>query len=106
MGVYLPTVMESSCENIVDTRFGKFPKGCVLSYQQKLPSEFVLNLMDTDSFPDLPLANNMVNNVHIVLNEMQTKYYESLLVTVVESIEIENNTRIRCHQINQNGTKS
>ncbi len=95
MGLLSNTVFENTVVELVQTDFGKFPKGSVLSYQQTTPNEYVLNLVDFNTFPDLPLRNVMVNDVCSVLNEEQLKVFESLKITDMQCKEIEQNTRLQ-----------
>ena len=95
MGILFNTVMENTASELVQTDFGKFPKGSVLNYQQTTPSEYVLNLVDLDTFPDLPSRNAMTNDVCIVLNEEQIKLFDSLRITDLQCKEIEENTRLQ-----------
>jgi hypothetical protein len=56
---------------IVTKKFGKYPKGSVLSYHQALESNCIINIYDGIAFPDLPLENVMQNGYSFVLTESQ-----------------------------------
>jgi hypothetical protein len=45
----------------VNTKFGQFPKGSVISYHQPLESNCIINIYDGVVFPDLPYQNVMEN---------------------------------------------
>ena len=95
MDILFSTVAMENYTDLVQTQFGKFQKGCVLSYQQKMSSDYILNLMENNTFPDLPSKNVMVCNVNIVLSEKQMQQLISLKVTQLHSIEIEQSTRLQ-----------
>ncbi|XP_076116381.1 uncharacterized protein LOC143083892 [Mytilus galloprovincialis] len=95
MDILFDTVVTEHRTELVQTEFGKFPKGSILSYQQKMASDYLLNLMDNNSFPELPLKNVMINNFETVLMKDQLKKYDSLKVTLLESKEIEEGTRLQ-----------
>ena len=42
---------------LVPIKFGHAVKGSVISYQQKLSEEYLINNYSCTSFPDLPLTN-------------------------------------------------
>ncbi|CAC5419575.1 DHRS11 [Mytilus coruscus] len=46
----LSVTSHHNTSNMIETRFGKYPKGSPISYQQKLSSHFILNVLDAD-FP-------------------------------------------------------
>ncbi|CAG2213131.1 unnamed protein product [Mytilus edulis] len=103
MDIVFDTVVTEHRTELVQTEFGKFPKGSILSYQQKMASDYLLNLMDNNSFPELPLKNVMINNFETVLMKNQLKKFDSLKVTLLESKELRKE-----HVFNQmilNGTK-
>ncbi|XP_048749370.2 uncharacterized protein LOC125661419 [Ostrea edulis] len=92
LNIIFNTSVENSTER-VQTKFGNFQKGSVLSYQQKLATDYVLNLMEVNDFPNLPVRNVMKDNVSYVLSENQLKKFDSLKLTELESIEMEESTR-------------
>ena len=92
MNIMFNTSVENTDER-VQTKFGKFKKGSVISYQQKLSNDYLLNLMEVNDFPNLPVRNVMENNIIYIMNEDQLKKFDSLKVTEVEAIEIEESTR-------------
>jgi hypothetical protein len=56
---------------IINTKFGKYPKGSVLSYHQPLESNCIINIYDGIAFPDLPLENVMQKEYSFVITESQ-----------------------------------
>jgi hypothetical protein len=55
MDILFSTVAMENDTDLVQTQFGRFQKGCVLSNQkQKRSSDYILNLMENNAFPDLP----------------------------------------------------
>ena len=79
---------------VQSTKFGKFPKGSPLSYQQKLSSHFILNILDAD-FPILPAENVMVNQASVVLDQRKTTKFNSHHVSPEECADIEEMTRLQ-----------
>ena len=55
MATIAPGVNDSL--QLVPTKFGHAVKGSVISYQQKLSEEYLINDYSCTSFPDLPLLN-------------------------------------------------
>lgn len=82
-------------EKVVDTKFGKFPKGSPLAVQQKMNSNLILNILDADDFPKLPSQNVMINNISTVLSETKHLKTDSLSVTTDEASEIESLTQLQ-----------
>ncbi|XP_056016152.1 uncharacterized protein LOC125677134 [Ostrea edulis] len=82
-------------EKVVDTKFGKFPKGSPLAVQQKMNSNLILNILDADDFPKLPSQNVMINNISTVLSETKHLKTDSLSVTNDEASEIESLTQLQ-----------
>ena len=91
----LPAIDQAESVTMVDTKFGKFPKGSVISYQQKLEDGFVVNVHDGVPFPDLPAADVMLNTVSCPLNKTQTTGLENLKLDLQESYRFEKHTRLQ-----------
>ena len=45
MDILFSTVAMENDTDLVQTQLGKFPKGCVWSYQQKMSSDYILKLI-------------------------------------------------------------
>jgi hypothetical protein len=75
------------------TKFGSRVKGSVLSYQQCEHSTIKLNFPDID-FPTLPISNSMCP-ITTVLTEYQTIRISELSVTVQQSFQFEQKTRLQ-----------
>ena len=60
----LPTLEQAAEAGLstVMTKFGQFPKVSPLGVQQKLHSNFKLNVFDGTDFPQLPCDQTMINN--------------------------------------------
>ena len=104
--LFLSVVNLDDQQKFVHTKFGKFPMGSPIGVQQKLQSDYSLNILDTEDFPSLPLQNLMVNNVSIVLDHTKLLKLESLAVTEDQVRDIEKSTRLQSqdpkwHQIRQ-----
>lgn len=63
-------------ESLINTK-GKFSKGSPLAVQQKLSSNYVLNILDAADFPLLPVTNAMIHEVQLVLNEKKSRNFTS-----------------------------
>jgi len=79
----------------VQTTFGKFPKGSPISYQQRLHSDFIMNIYNAPHFPKLPVNNVMNRNYHSVLTHEQTIKSCSVEVDIDKAVQIEENTRLQ-----------
>jgi len=89
-----PTVSDLENTDYVLSKFGNVPKGSVLSYQQKLSNDYVIN----DFFlvyPDLPLENSgqrFDNYIQLCLDKDKQAAFDSLKVTTKTSIDLEKKT--------------
>lgn len=78
--------------------FGNVPKGSVLSYQQKLSQEYIINDYSGYSFPGLPLetaGSRYGNNVVTCLNQEKAVTLESLQIDREVSHDIETKTSLK-----------
>ncbi|XP_062617264.1 uncharacterized protein LOC134278970 [Saccostrea cucullata] len=91
----LSVVSSSEQQKDVCTKFGNFPIGSPKGVQQKLHSEYVLNILDAEDFPSLPKQNTMINNVAVVLDYNKSVKLESLSVSEMQASEIEVSTRLQ-----------
>ena len=81
---------------LVPTKFGLFPKGSFLSYQQKFSGHVVMNLYDDAVFPDLPCRDVMRNNFDMQsLGDSERQKLKSLSMSPEESIHFETITRLQ-----------
>lgn len=64
-------------ESLINIKFGKFSKGSPLAVQQKLSSNYVLNILDAADFPLLPVTNAMIHEVKLVRNEKKSGNFTS-----------------------------
>ena len=79
----------------VPCRYGNVPKGCVLSYQQRMSTDYVINDFTCTAFPELPLDNSekrFVNNCLICLDNKQQAAFEALSVTRNASLKVQEQT--------------
>lgn len=93
------TLMLSVCnldgnQETIETKFGKFPRGSALGYQQKQSSHYILNILD-EEFPPLPMDNFMCNEVHTVLDRSKAVSFTAIQVDQEESRTIEQMTRLQ-----------
>jgi hypothetical protein len=91
----LLTVLDVGENTDTETKFGKFPKGSPIAVQQRKNSSLVLNILDAEDFPKLPLQNVMINNFSTVLSENKHIQTRSLNVTQDEASEIESLTQLQ-----------
>jgi hypothetical protein len=80
---------------IINTKFGKYPKGSVLSYHQPLESNCIINIYDGIAFPDLPLVNVIQNEYSFVLTESQLVKFEGLNLQLTEIKIFQEQTRLQ-----------
>jgi putative phage-type endonuclease len=80
---------------MVPSKFGLVPAGSVLSYQQRLDDNIVLNIYDGVSFPDLPVNNVVENCYQTVLTSNQTLKLESLKLSQHNITKFEISTRLQ-----------
>lgn len=76
----------------IQTHFGNLPKGSVLSYQQRLTEQYIINDNGQTQFPDLPLSNagdRFENNESTCLESTNLAKLESLAVILEEARELE-----------------
>ena len=88
-------IMKNDATQLVETKFGMFPKGSILGYQQKLSGDYIVNLLDNTGFPSLPMQNVMTNNFQGPLTESQSASLSALHVTPAESQHFEEITRLQ-----------
>ena len=80
---------------LVPCKFGNVPKGSVLSYQQKISGEYVINDFTSAAFPILPLddaGNRFENNVAISLDSKKQATLDSLQITLKTAVELQERT--------------
>jgi len=90
-----PTALEISAITYSPSKFGNVPRGSVLSYQQKLSNEYVINSFLSEAYPELPLeesGDRFVNNVHVCLDNAKQAAFDSLGVTRAVAIDLQNKT--------------
>lgn len=63
---------EHTANNMVDIQVGKFQKGSVISYQQKLGDEFAMDIYDSVLYLNLTAAGVMQTLVNCPLNLKQS----------------------------------
>ncbi|XP_063425626.1 uncharacterized protein LOC134709388 [Mytilus trossulus] len=76
------------------TKFGKFPTGSAIGYQQKLSSYYIVNILDED-FPILPVDNVMINTLQVALDRNKTTSFIAIQVSMDETRTIEVMTRLQ-----------
>jgi putative phage-type endonuclease len=80
---------------LVPTKFGPMRRGSVISYQQQLSSQCLINDFADTNFPDLPVKNNMKNNFLTCLSNAHIAQMEELTLTEKEIKEFEVQTRVQ-----------
>ena len=90
----IPAIQEVNIR-YVPSKFGPVPRGSILSYQQRLEDNCILNVYDGIGFQELPAANVMMNNFHFVLTSEQLVKFEGLKVCKKEIQRFEENTRLQ-----------
>ena len=80
---------------LVPCKFGNVPKGSVLSYQQTLSEEYVINDFTCTTFLILPLddtGNQFQNNFAICLDSKKQATLDSLQITHKTAVELQEKT--------------
>lgn len=90
----IPALKLVNVENVT-CKFGQVPKGSVLSYQQRLEENCVINLFDETSFPELPQQNFMCNNYNTILENEKQVMLDSLKLSKTEISKFETQTRLQ-----------
>ena len=91
----IPALKQTSNTSQVRTKFGDFPFGSAIAIQQRLHSDFQLNVFDSVEFPTLPTDNKMINNYSHVLTQVESVMLDDLNVTPSQATSIETETRLQ-----------
>ena len=93
----LPTLDQylSSQIPLSQTKFWMFPKELPISVQQKLHSDYLINVYDGSTFPKLPLTDVMKNDYAKVLNYNESIFFHSLCISEEEIHKFEELTRLQ-----------
>ena len=78
--------------NLCSVKFGKVPKGSVLSFQQKLSQDYVINDFSCSNFPRLPLdsaESRFDNNFSICLTQQQQQQASLDALTVTQGVSLD-----------------
>ena len=78
-----------------NSKFGKVLRGSILSYQQKLSEDYVINDFSCTNFPTLPLDSaetRFDNSVSTALTQKQQASLDALSVTKEASLDIQEKT--------------
>ncbi|KXJ17593.1 hypothetical protein AC249_AIPGENE24412 [Exaiptasia diaphana] len=89
------TVVDLEQQSMVKTKYGDYPKGSLLSYQQKLHSDYIINLYNVLDFPNLPVKNVMITNYNYTLRQQQWVTLHGIEVNKEMAIELEESTRLQ-----------
>ena len=95
MASIVPSVQELPGLPSVVTKFGHAVRGSVLSYQQKLSEEYVINDLFCEAYPELPLpdaGDRFENRVSICLSPEKQASLDSLFVTREVAIDLQSKT--------------
>ena len=91
----LPRAEKLACMPLDNSKFGKVLRGSILSYQQKLSEDYVINDFSCTNFPTLPLDSaetRFDNSVSTALTQKQQAYLDALSVTKEASLDIQEKT--------------
>jgi hypothetical protein len=89
-------MLTNTPNTFTETKYGKFPHGSVLSYQQRLDSDYILNVFDDCTYPYLPVVDCMINNVNFVLSYQQFISFEGIQVNSRNEVHLfEEQTRLQ-----------
>ena len=79
----------------VPSKFGPVPFGSVLSYQQRLEDDYIMNMYDNAGFSTFACKDVVWNSLNIVLNMEQMTNLDGLVLTSDEVTKIEVQTRLQ-----------
>ena len=88
----VPSEQDLRSVSFVPSKFGNVPKGCLISYQQKMSSDYVINDFTCTAFPELPLESakdRFENNASVCLEANQQALFDSLSVTSEISLKVQ-----------------
>ncbi|XP_031570411.1 uncharacterized protein LOC116304773 [Actinia tenebrosa] len=91
----LPSAENLASISFVQCKFGKVPKGSIISYQQKLSQDYVINDFSCTNFPKLPLdsaESRFENNFSSCLTQQQQASLDALRVSTEASLDIQEKT--------------
>ena len=80
---------------MIQSKFGLVPAGSVLSYQQRLDENIVINIYDGVSFPDLPVDSLEENSYQTALQSDKSLKKESIHLSLPEITKFEILTRLQ-----------
>ena len=86
-----------------ESKYGKVPRGSILSYQQKLSEEYVINDFSCTNFPELPLDSAKTrfdNSFSTTLTQQQQASLDALTLNKEVSLDIQEKTvtSTKCEQ--------
>ena len=79
----------------IATEYGDIPRGSIISYQQTISSEYLINNYADTNFPILPVNDYMINNLSIALTKDQSLLLADLLLSEDDVSRFEEQTRIQ-----------
>ena len=85
--------MPTAESEIVNSKFGPVAKGSVLSYQQMLDQDYIIQYPGVD-FPDLP-TQNVLLPIRDELTQQQTDRIKAIQITLEQSVLFEKDTRLQ-----------
>ena len=91
----LPSAEKLANMPLEQSKYGKVPRGSILSYQQKLSQDYVINDFSCTNFPELPLDSaetRFENNFSTALSQQQQASIDALSLTKEVSLEIQEKT--------------
>lgn len=87
--------LQNPLKESVSTKYGSFPKGSPVSYQQKLSSSYIYNIVSPYEVPGLPVKNVMKNNYNTVLTEEKYIKFEDVKLTQQTILKFEKQTKLQ-----------
>ena len=91
----LPSAEKLANMPLEQSKYGKVPRGSILSYQQKLSQDYVINDFSCTNFPELPLDSaetRFENNFSTALSQQQQASIDALSLTKEVSLDIQEKT--------------
>ena len=91
----IPFLQRRPTTETVQTKYGAFPKGSVIGIQQKLHSDFALNIYDGVDFPNLPVRNMMCDYAWVARNTYEMMSKEGIHLELDDIYQIEKKTQLQ-----------
>jgi hypothetical protein len=87
--------LQQQAVSLTTTKFGLYPRGSAISYQQKLAPDCSMFIFDGVAFPPLPVNNVMLNAYEFVLDDVKLNKFNDLFISQQDVCKFEEDTRLQ-----------